>query len=364
MRNIVLSLGCSLILWALQACHNDTVPEEEPISRTIIVYMVADNDLSDDAYIALEEMQYGFTEQGTQWVVCIDPADDVPHILEITPGGRKIIKVYPEFNSADAVQMGQVLSDILSMYPAQERGLILWSHGASWLPAGSRLRSFGNDNGRQMNIPDLAKSLPIRFDFILFDACLMASVEVVYELTDKTDYIIASSTETIYEGFPYLMIVPELILPKINLNAVAHSYFDYYNAQDGAYRSASISVIETRYLPELARSLKQLLENNAGNLQSFDRESVQRLDVFQEQYTFDLSDFVAKVLPDANRAGFVTQLDQVVRYKNHTPQFILEYDINTYCGLSCYIPPAGRNDLTAYYKTLKWYSDAGLNCLF
>jgi hypothetical protein len=38
-------------------------------------------------------------------------------------------------------------------------------------------------------------------------------------------------------------------------------------------------------------------------------------------------------------------------------------DLNTYCGLSCYIP-FPRDDLNAYYKTLKWYRDAGLNRLF
>jgi len=61
---------------------------------------------------------------------------------------------------------------------------------------------------------------------------------------------------------------------------------------------------------------------------------------------------------------FINQLNKMVLYKNHTPQFILEYDINTYCGLSCYIPLSSRDDLTTYYKTLKWYTDAGLNYLF
>jgi len=360
----------SLIILLLQSCNKkhevleeleelkeEIAKEDEPVSRTILVYMAADNDLSDDAYVDLEEMQRGFTEKGTNLLVFIDPADDVPQILEITPGGSKTVKVYPEFNSADAVKMGQVLSEMIRMYPADESGLILWSHGTSWLPAGSRLRSFGRDNGKQMNIPDLANNLPAHFDFILFDACLMGSVEVAYELKDKADYIIASSTETIYEGFPYDLIITELLQTKIDFNAVAESYFDYYNAQDGAYRSATISVIETRYLPELAYSLKELFENNAVNLQAFDRTSVQRLDTFNEQYVFDLSDFVDKLFPDANKTDFKAQLNRIVRYKNHTPQFLLEYNINTYCGLSCYIPHPERNDLTMYYKTLKWYKD-------
>ena len=95
--------------------------------------------------------------------------------------------------------MKQVLNDIIQMYPAQEYRLILWSHGTSWLPAGSSLRSFGEDSGKQMNIPDLAENLPIKFDFILFDACLMGSVEVVYELKEKANFIISSSTETIFK---------------------------------------------------------------------------------------------------------------------------------------------------------------------
>ena len=41
-----------------------------------------------------------------------------------------------------------------------------------------------------MNIDALAAALPVRFDFILMDACLMGSVEVVYELRNKADFII------------------------------------------------------------------------------------------------------------------------------------------------------------------------------
>jgi uncharacterized membrane protein len=42
-------------------------------------------------------------------------------------------------------------------------------------------------------------------------------------------FTIASSTETIYTGFPYDKIIPELLNPQINLEAVAQNYYDYYN---------------------------------------------------------------------------------------------------------------------------------------
>ncbi len=88
--------------------------------------------------------------------------------------------------------------------------------------------------------------------------------------------------ETIYQGFPYDKIIPELIRSTIDFDAVAQSYFNYYNNQSYSYQSATISVIDTRYLSDLACSLKQMFESNSVSLQLFDRASVQRLDLYEE----------------------------------------------------------------------------------
>jgi hypothetical protein len=336
--------------------------EKHPISRTIIVYMIADNDLSTDALADLEEMKQGYSETGVNLIVFADMPDEAPYLLQIGQNKETFIESYPELNSADTQTMQIVIQEITEMYPADEYGLILWSHGTSWLPAGSRLRSFGKDSGKEMNIVDLAKALPMHFKFILFDACLMGSVEVVYELRNCTDYIIASSTETIAEGFPYHLILPELVKPNPDRTKVAQEYFNYYNNRQGAYRSATVSVINTAELEALAYEMKRLLENFTFT-ETFNRVSIQRLDVYGEQYHFDLLDFVNKDFPDADKNAFLDQLNRTVLYKNATPMFLFEYEINSYCGLSCYIPHPQRNDLNEYYKTLKWYSDAGIGKL-
>lgn len=46
-------------------------------------------------------------------------------------------------------------------------------------------QSFGLDMSDELNINDLKKSLPVHSDFILFDACYMGSIEVLYELREK-----------------------------------------------------------------------------------------------------------------------------------------------------------------------------------
>jgi hypothetical protein len=345
----------------LVSCSKEDTPELT--SRTVIVYMAADNDLSADAWVDLAEMKRGFSETGAKLIVFIDPLNETPVLLEIGNGKETTISVYPELNACDPAVLKNVLEEVIALYPAEEYGLVFWSHATSWMPARSFLRSFGRDSGSEINIPELASSLPLKFRFILFDACLMGSVEVAYELKDKTDYLVASSTETISDGFPYEQVVPELIKPEVDFKAVAQRYFDYYNAEAGANQSATISAVETKHLPELAHQLKLLCENSTAVLQAFDRNSVQRLDVYNEQYTFDLLDFVNKMLPEADKNNFVTQLEKAVLYKNHTPQFIQQYEIATYCGLSCYIPHPQRSDLNKFYRTLGWCVNSGMQQL-
>lgn len=329
------------------------------MSRTVIVYMVADNDLSDDALADIEEMQSGYKETGANLVTLVDPLFDNPYLLKIKEGASERIKNYPEMNTTDKHNMRDLLKEIIRNYPAESYGLILWSHGTSWLPTGSRLRSFGNDRGEQINISDLADALPVHFDFILFDACLMGAVEVAYELRNNTNYIIASSTETIYEGFPYDRIVPELLKAEVNLQAVAQHYFRFYDNSTGTNRSATISLIDTQHLGYLAGELKNLITENTLS-PTFDRAGVQRLDMYKEQYAFDLLDFVQQAFPKADISAFITALNRVIIYKAHTPQFLEEYTIERYCGLSCYIPHYQRNDLNEYYKKIQWTKDSGV----
>jgi hypothetical protein len=327
--------------------------------------MAADNNLWDVAFVDFEEMIQGYKETGVNLIVLMDVVNEAPCLLKITEDGKQEIKTYKEFNSADPVNMNKLFGEIAEMYPSDSYGLILWSHGTSWLPAGALLvKSFAADGNRQMNIPDLAEALPLHFDFILFDACLMGAVEVAYELRNKTDYIIASSAETIDSGFPYNLVIPALISSTPDLKKAAESYFNYYQQQSGAYCSATISLIKTKELDNLARVTNQLITGQTFDISTFDRTSVQRLDVYDEQYIFDFLDFITKAFPEADKRPLMEQLEKTVLYKAHTAEFLEMYEINTYCGLSCYIPHDKRNDLNSYYQQLSWCQAGGYSKLF
>ena len=192
--------------------------------------MAADNDLSNDALLNIRQMQHGYRETGIHFIVFVDADKKPPYLLKIKENGCDTVKTYPELNSADPKTLNNILREIIKRYPANSYGLVMWSHASSWLPAGARVKSFGIDGSSEMNIPALANALPVHFDFILFDACLMGSIEALYELRGKTNYIIASSVETIADGFPYVQIMPEFLQKEVNLLKIAEMYFDFYES--------------------------------------------------------------------------------------------------------------------------------------
>ncbi len=78
-------------------------------------------------------------------------------------------------------------------YPASRYELILWDHG------GGSVSGYGYDekfaSSGSMSLADLDPALSaagVKFDFIGFDACLMATVETALTMSQYADYLIAS----------------------------------------------------------------------------------------------------------------------------------------------------------------------------
>lgn len=78
-------------------------------------------------------------------------------------------------------------------YPASRYELILWDHG------GGSVSGYGYDekfaSSGSMSLADLDSALSaagVKFDFIGFDACLMATVETALTMSQYADYLIAS----------------------------------------------------------------------------------------------------------------------------------------------------------------------------
>ena len=78
-------------------------------------------------------------------------------------------------------------------FPANRMALIFWDHG------GGSVSGFGYDekyaSSGSMNLAEIDDALTeggVKFDFVGFDACLMATTETALMLSDHADYLIAS----------------------------------------------------------------------------------------------------------------------------------------------------------------------------
>lgn len=359
-----------ITLLACSSCSNDNEPPVDSIAkRTVLIYMAADNNLSSYGRQNLQELLKGAQSYGLRHenlIVYIDPYKESPRLLQIHENrlGVMIIdtlQTYPEQNSATQEVMKDVIQEVLSAFPAQSYGLILWSHGTSWLPQNfsTKLRSFGLDDNNEMEIEQLAAALPDKtFNYILFDACYMASTEVVYELRNKCNYIIGSPVEILAGGFPYRQIVPYLFGDDTQLQEICQSFYDFYNQQSNLLRSGAVSLTATAHLETLVEISKEIIINKEKEIKQLPLNEIQQLDLISHRFhlLYDLDDFIRRIATDEQYKRFQECLEKIVLYKQTTPKITYglssnsQLSMNHYSGLSIYIPQAAYPTLNHWYN--------------
>ncbi|MDR2465885.1 MAG: hypothetical protein LBD35_00715 [Prevotellaceae bacterium] len=349
---------------AFIACFSCSKREDPPVpplpTRTVVVYMVADNSLDFMVDHDVNELEHAWNDKfDGNMTVYIDRRGKTPYILKIQADkSSKVvspqIKTYAEQNSCSPEVMAKVVADIKSLCPAQSYGMIFWSHASGWLPGTSAVtRAFGEDGDYDMEISDLAK-LPGKYDFFIFDACNMANVEVAYELRRNADYIVASVMEVLADGFPYDKVLEQLFKPQADLVEFAKGFMAYYRAYNPA--SGTISVVDARKFDELAEVSASLTRKYANRIAGLDVSQIQPYDI--EEYFFDFGDYVAALSGnDPGLETFRRVLSEAVVFEDHTSEVFTQsgtIEVARSSGLSCHIPqriPA----LDSYYRRTSWY---------
>lgn len=317
--------------------------------------------------------------------------------------------------SSTAEQFNKVLTYVKEKFPAGNYGMIFSSHATGYLPSGfynkpqdyvfpgintmmkqkgsgfqsspvpyyepefdpslPMVKSVGQDQvgttgeyvSYEMEIRDFAEAIPMKFDYILFDACLMGGIEVAYELRSKCDLVGFSQTEVLAEGLNYKTITEHLLKNQnANPQAVCEDFFSQYIQQEGVYQSATISLIDCNRLEPLAEICKELFEKYRVELYSVNHKNVQQYFRSSYRYFYDLKSIILKIGATPEEVKKLDDaLAQCVVYGAHTPKFMEEFWILTYSGFSMYLPRDMHTafyyeELNAYYKTLQWNKATGL----
>ena len=371
------------------SCTKDEEPRYRHSSRVVLVYMAGDNNLSGYVRTNLNAIARGMASAptGSRTMAYVDTPGENPRLVEVTASGTEILHTWSgPHNSASAATVREVIGRVRTLAPADRYGLVLWSHGLAWMPSwatGYLTRSkacigdiwpqtkwFGQDTGESpagyLEVADLAAAIPSGvFDYILFDACFMASAETLYALRDKADRIVCSPAEVIADGFPYEKIMADLLRPEPDLRAVCESYYRHYAQHpQSSYRSATVSLVETAELEALAATtasvLLAALTADPEVLSSMDLNRLQPLDRYRRHFLFDAGSVVGELearglVPASLTEAWRAQLARTVTYEAHTPQ-MLDLPLDECSGLSMYVPVSAYADLNEYYRTLGWYA--------
>lgn len=252
----------------LAACSNE-IPEQQPAKRsgrTVLAYLISNNQAGSldtylqnnvvDMYEALGNMKESCTLLVYYRPYTGDEPLGYPTLMSFYADGRGNIngsaaltgtnltfsaicqvaekKQYTMSGqiATDPTVMEEVFKDMQAVAPSESYGVIFGSHGTGWMKGNSvRTKAFGDDNGYHINIPDLANVLKNSFtdklDFVLFDACMMGTAEVCYELKEVTSHCVASVMETPVYGFPYAQILPYLYVDNVDYSTVCHEFISF-----------------------------------------------------------------------------------------------------------------------------------------
>ncbi|MGE4587357.1 MAG: clostripain-related cysteine peptidase [Mangrovibacterium sp.] len=388
-----------VVVLIFSACGNDDDKEEE-LENTVLIYMAADNTLDADVDYSLEQIKEGVSRSSGEVVVYLDREGDTPRLFRLSPEGEEILlKEYAEENSANASTMQRVILETRELVPALQFGLVIWSHSMGWLPenytsqlwtASARSDCYfprtryvctdedtGDGGSGVLEVSDMAAALGTdAARFILFDVCLMGSVEALYEIRNTCDYAIAAPTEVLAEpdykasGMPYAKVLPYLFGDVDDLAKACEIYYTYYRDLDltgvditnpEVLRSATISLVDMQQLDGLYEASRTILSGKLLQAQSLNTEELQVYHTsYLPQVFFDMGDVIKELSSDAEYLDFTEQLELTVLYKAATTKFVsVPIDQEHFSGLSMYVPLSGwqdRNEYQYYFSTIDWSS--------
>lgn len=380
---------------SVQAEEEDTIPE-----RTVMVYVMGENNLSSYASSDIAEMVQGslyIDEDEHNLIVFVDDNSSTPpYIMRIVNGQKEVDSVYNaegnEFYASHPDSMAAALTYMMETWPAKSYGLVLWGHSSGWLISSdtiktTKYKAYGYDSGKNagtsgnkwINIPTLAnvlETLPEHLDFIFADCCNFQCAEVAYELKDVTDIIIGSPAEITGVGAPYKTVIPALFDTS---DTFYEGVIDaYYEQIDGDGNRVPLSAIKTSAMSALAEATADIIPLVANPV---DVDGI----IYYRGYTTSAG--WAKPFTDANNlmvmnvsddtalATWQAALDEAVIYKVWTDvwttssyvNFDFDYGEETYGGMSMFIPQeifdtySSSYDYNEIIKDMAWYYAAGID---
>jgi len=235
-------------------------PADTTRDWTIAVYMVGDNNLSDAAWMDLNEMEL---VGSTAKVQVVTEAEFSPRYSVLTPEiyqtGVYRMPIISDSNANEVTSLREAsdlgnlnmsapdtLADFIrwsaQTYPARQFALVLWDHGMGY-QGGFYDSGIANESLTLHEIVDGIRDSGVHPDVVAFDACLMGMHEVALALRGVANVLVGSEEIEPGNGYPYDTILTKLQdTPTQSPSELGTTIVDEYaNWFEDGYKSRSVT---------------------------------------------------------------------------------------------------------------------------
>lgn len=238
LKSLTITL-CLLLAW-MTGCGRPASVEEptsSPATRqardharqwTVMAYMDSDNDLEAYQMEDIGEMLAIGSSPEVQLVVLLDRALDGEEeqdgctdealanlknfhsakLLSVQEGKLEVLEEWGEVNMAHPATLERFVAVSKEKYPARRYALIIGDHGSGWSGACADDSAPEDD---LLTLPEMARCLKgAELEFLGFDCCLMATLEVGLSLVPAARYMISSEELEPGTGWSYTPVLKAL----------------------------------------------------------------------------------------------------------------------------------------------------------
>lgn len=387
MKRLIIIISFIVSLLMVSCKNDDPEPEDDTIEKTLFIYMPWSSNLTKYFYQNIEDFESCIEEMGglkrEKVIVFLSesPTEAVLFEIKYKKGRceRVELKSYSDHPLTTENGIAEILEDVVSCASADKYAMIIGCHGMGWLPVRERkaLRSrekyhWEYDNALltryfggllpeyQTEISTLSSAIGktgLKMEYILFDDCYMASVEVAYQLKDAADYLIASTCEIMAYGMPYATMGKHL-LGTPDYKAICEDFHEFYS--NYFMPCGTLSVIDLSQIDKMASIMRHI--NTNYTFKDNEQNDLQILDGYRPTIFYDFGGYVSSMLRQNNAPlslmqEFEQQLNLLIPYKTNTDYFYTasrgKVKIEKFSGVTTSDP--SYNPLTAEKNATAWY---------
>ena len=260
----------------------------------VFVYIVNDSESQLPYGQDIDEMLVASASTGIDFTVFLDSSElagpamsttAVPNtgeavVIEITDGVLAVTQRLGELDSGAPDTLAWFLASGLIAHPTARAALVLWDHGAGWNGIGfdEDVSADGSRRASSLDSADLTLAIQnglaaggrARLDLVVFDACLMASIDTLGSMQGLVDHIVASEEVIPGLGLDYgawTVLTQPAVDATMIFDALANAYeTEVADAQPSDAEGYTLSMFDVNQAPAINAALGQFAAAAAADV--------------------------------------------------------------------------------------------------